>query len=339
MSAFEVAPKISVLMPVYNGERFLQEAVDSILAQTFTDFEFIIVDDGSTDGSLEILTKLQDPRIRIVRNRNNQGVVRSLNDGLAAAQGEFIARMDADDISRPDRLSKQIVFLETFPEIGVLGTGIRIMDSSGVRIPAKKLFTEHEALRWGLCFSTSIMHPTVMMRRKIVEEAGGYNQEMAQAEDYDLWRRLSAVTRLANLPDELVDLRRHETNASSLHALEVRQHAMNTSRLMMSHILDEDVPLAMIQPLWERTVRTEREARPLAELVYRLYATITRNDKLSTTESQNIRRDAARRLYGLSRPWLYGVGGWVWKALVRASYLDPLFALRIVQNRSLKNPL
>lgn len=337
MKAFEASPKISVLMPVYNGERYLQEAVESILAQTFTDLELIIVDDGSTDHTSEILTRFQDPRVRLVRNENNQGIVKSRNIGLKAARGEYIACMDADDVSLPRRFAKQVEFLDSHPEVGVMGTGVLVMDSSGLRTLRRQIITEHQVMRWGLCFFTPIMHSTVMMRRKVAEEAGGYRQEMVLAEDYDLWRRLSDVTRLANLPDELVFLRRHNTNVTRLRALEMPRYASQVSQKMMSRILNEEVPIRTIQPLWERNVRTPSEARPLADLVYRLYTAMVSNGELSNTERLVIRQDAAMRLSSLSRPWVYGVGGWAWKTMARALYLDPLVGVRIAKKRKRRN--
>jgi len=126
-----VEPKVTVLMPVYNGERYLNEAVDSILGQTFTDFEFLIIDDASTDKTPEILRSYDDPRIRVVTNEENLGLSKSLNKGLALARGEFIARMDADDVSYPYRLQVQHEFMTQHPGAGVIGSWAEYIDRKG----------------------------------------------------------------------------------------------------------------------------------------------------------------------------------------------------------------
>jgi glycosyltransferase involved in cell wall biosynthesis len=324
------APAVSVLMPVYNGERYLATAIESILNQTFADFEFIIVDDGSTDGTAAILADYQqrDERIQVYR-QENQGIVASLNRGLELAQGKYIARMDSDDVSLPERLAKQVDFLEAHPDIGVLGTWVKIMDSSGSTSDTWQFPAQHGVLGWCLCFTCPIMHPTVMMRRQIVEQAGGYSSDMVHAEDYDLWRRLSGVTRLSNLPDVLLQLRLHEANVSRVYTSEQRRNSVRISSLMISHILNEEVPVSTVQRLWDQESQTAYDVRPVAALVYRLYKAIVSGGGLSTGEEEAIRRDAAIRLYDLSRPWVRNVS--VWGVLARAFCLDPALVLRVLK--------
>ena len=325
-------PLVTVLMSVYNGEKYLCESIDSILNQTFRDYEFLIINDGSTDGTLEILHNYsqQDKRIRL-HHQTNQGLIAALNKGLELARGKFIARMDHDDVSLPERLAIQLDFLKDHPAVGVLGSGARFMDSSGITSDAVQFPIQHNVLRWCLCFLSPIVHPSVMMRRKIVERVGGYSTDMVHAEDYDLWRRLSCVTRLSNLQDVLLQLRKHETNVSTVHASEQRRNTVRISSLMISHILNEEVPAGTVQSLWDQEFQTAYDVRPVAELVYRLYKAIVANDELSVIEKRAIRLDAARRLYGLTRPWVKNVS--VWGVLARACYLDPLFVLRVVKRR------
>lgn len=324
-------PRVTVLMPVFNGEKYLAEAIDSILNQTFADFEFIIIDDGSMDRTWAILSSYTDPRLRLVRNDENIGVSKAANKGLALAQGKYIARMDADDVSLPERLARQVDYLETHPEIGVLGTGVQIMDGSGDTSDTWQFPTQHGMLRWSLCFTCPIMHPTVMMRRQAVQWVGGYASDMVLAEDYDLWRRLSDVTRLSNLPDVLLRLRLHEANASRVHASELRRNAVRISSLMISHILNEEVPAGIVQRLWDQQFQTASDVRPVAGLVCRLYEATVSSGELSTTEKRAIRRDAAMRLYGFGRPWVKNAS--VWGVLTRACYLDPLLVLRLAKRR------
>ena len=195
-------PKASAVMSVYNGERYLREAVESILSQTFTDFEFIIIDDGSTDSTWEILTAYaaQDPRIVLIRNEENIGLTRSLNKGLEVARGEYIARQDADDVSYPARLHAQTQVLDQFPTIGLVGSAFELIDETGrklgvVRPPMDNVWLQ-EALQTANCFC----HGSVMIRRQCLQEAGGYREVFAMAQDYDLWLRIAERFDLGALP-------------------------------------------------------------------------------------------------------------------------------------------
>lgn len=329
-----IIPKISVLMPVFNCRQYIEESVNSIINQTFTDFEFLIIDDCSTDGTFEYLQSLSDPRINLIRKTQNSGHTISLNMGLELAKGEYIARMDGDDVSLPERLTKQVDFLETHPEIGVLGTRVQIMDAFGNISHTLQFPTQHGVLRWSLCFYNPIVHPSVIMRREIIERAGGYNPDMKHAEDYDLWRRLSGLTRLSNLQDVLFCLRKHDANVSILNPPEERRFSVQVSRQMISHILNEDVPAVTVQCLWDSRSQSAYYARHVAELVYRLYQSIVSDVELPVLEKHAIRRDAAGRMYVLSRSWVKDIS--VWGVLVRACYLDPLLVLRIAKQRLLR---
>lgn len=212
-------PTISVVLPVYNGEAYVREAVESILAQTFTDFELIIINDGSTDGSGAILRELaeRDPRIVLVE-RANGGLVSALNEGIQRAQAELIARMDADDVAMPERFAQQHAQMEAEPELGVLGSFIRIMDETGrtIRVGDYPVSME-EAARF-MEHGCPVAHPTVIMRREAVLRAGGYRPLFAHCEDYDLWLRISELGYgIANLPVVLLRYRMHGNNVSAIH--------------------------------------------------------------------------------------------------------------------------
>jgi glycosyltransferase involved in cell wall biosynthesis len=204
-------PKVSILMSVYNGEAHLQEAIDSLLEQTFRDFEFVILDDGSTDSSSQMLAAYaeQDSRIVLVRNEENLGLVRSLNKGLTLVRGEYIARQDADDVSLSNRLELQTRFLDSHPEVGALGTAVKIINEQGITIKEDRFPAEHEQLQAYLFISNQLHHSTMMVRQSLMQELGGYDETMLHAEDYDLWWRLSCRSRLATLPDLLL-LRRED---------------------------------------------------------------------------------------------------------------------------------
>lgn len=204
-------PTITVLMPMYNAGRFLAPAIESILQQTFQEFELLIVNDASTDGSKEIARSFGDKRIRIVDNEKNLGLARTLNRGLELATGEFIARHDADDLSHHERLEKQVAFLRAHPAVALVGTQAIIIDEWG---KYKRILLdqphEHVAIKWDLLFDNSFVHTSVMFRRAIVvEKFGGYDASYVACEDYELWSRLAESCQVANLRCHLVFHRLH----------------------------------------------------------------------------------------------------------------------------------
>lgn len=201
-------PLISILMPVYNGEKYIRESVDSILSQTFTDFEFLIVEDGSTDGTVEILAEYarKDSRIRIIYNEKNSGVAESLNRGLKLACGEYIARMDADDVSLPERLAVQVAYLLEHPNVSVCGTFLSIYGTEQIWDAP----VENEAIRAQLLFYSCLYHPTIIMKKETVVSFGTeYDLNAVHAEDYHLWARLSLQKKVifANIPLQLLKYR------------------------------------------------------------------------------------------------------------------------------------
>ena len=205
-------PTVSVLMPVYNAERYLDEAVESILAQTFRDFEFVIVDDGSTDRSPQMLDGYakRDMRVRIVR-RPNTGIVGALNDGLAQCKAELVARMDADDVSTPDRLEKQVAYMREHPECVALGARVVGIDPYG-----QVLFhSEHKLAHYEIDAELlngvgwALVHPATMLRMHSLQRVGFYRKEWQWVEDLDLFLRLAEIGKLANLPDQLLRYRQH----------------------------------------------------------------------------------------------------------------------------------
>jgi glycosyltransferase involved in cell wall biosynthesis len=212
-------PVISAVLPVYNGEAYVREAVESILAQTFADFELIIINDGSTDGSGVILRELaaRDPRIVLVE-RANGGLVSALNEGVERAQADLIARMDADDVADPERFALQQARMSVEPELGVLGSFIRIVDKTG-RFIRQGYYpvTPKETARF-LVHGSPLAHPTVMMRKEAVKKVGGYRRAFSHCEDYDLWLRISELGyAIANLPKPLLNYRVHGANVSTVH--------------------------------------------------------------------------------------------------------------------------
>jgi len=211
-----VHPKVTVLMPVYNGEQYLREAIDSILEQTFKDFEFLIINDGSTDRSREIVESYYDPRIRLVHNESNIGLIATLNKGLELARGEYIARMDSDDISYSERLEIQVNFMDFHKQIIACGTWAKFINTEGEivhygRSPAGK---KMENLFW---IPSPIIHPTVMIKRQPLGQLR-YN-DYQYSEDYDFFLNLKAKGKIDNISEYLLSYRQHDKNITSRHRI------------------------------------------------------------------------------------------------------------------------
>ncbi|KUR80299.1 glycosyltransferase [Novosphingobium sp. Fuku2-ISO-50] len=222
-------PSISVAMSVYNGERFLAGAIESVLEQTFADFEFLILDDGSRDATRAIVAHYagHDPRIRLIA-RENRGLVASLNELLAVSRAPLIARMDADDLCLPERFAHQIAFLDDHPEIGVLGSWTDDIDETDApyRVDAPDHPIDHEGFLAAIDAGHPLLcHPAVMFRRELVLSVGGYHPAFRHCEDLDLWLRLASVTRVANLPERLLRYRHYSQQVSSRHATEQQINA------------------------------------------------------------------------------------------------------------------
>ncbi len=235
-------------MPVYNGEYYLREAIESILNQTFTDFEVLIINDGSTDNTQKIVDSYSDPRIVRIKNEKNIGITISLNRGLAAARGKFIARMDADDISLPNRLEKQVSFLEKNKEVGVLSSSVQIIDALGMPVTNLNFPETHVLIKWFLCFYCPLVHPAAMLRRTVLN-FNSYRESRKHAQDYDLWTRLIWNTKVANLPDVLLQLRKHDKNISVSHLREQMKNSAAISQQMINRVLDAHINLNIIYTL------------------------------------------------------------------------------------------
>jgi glycosyltransferase involved in cell wall biosynthesis len=214
---------ISIILPVFNTDKYLQQSIESILNQTFTDFELIIIDDGSTDNSLKIIQSFDDNRIKIIQNQTNQGISTSLNKSIDLAQGKYIARMDADDISMPERLKKQVAFLEKNPTIDLVGSSVEFIDAYD---NSKNSFDirdyNQEMLDCLLIFTCPIYHPTIMCKSELLRQFK-YDKFYEGLEDWELWTRIIETKNIINLPDVLLKYRLHEQNISRQKNLIVEQ--------------------------------------------------------------------------------------------------------------------
>jgi glycosyltransferase involved in cell wall biosynthesis len=247
ISAAPPRPLVTVLMPMYNAQAFLRESIESILEQSFTDFEFLIIDDGSTDDSAMLAREYAkgDRRIELI-GRERGGYVAAINYGLEFARGRYIARMDADDISTPDRLERQVARMEAEPDLVVLGSCAMAIDPSGRMLGVFDVPLEHEEIEAAhLRGESSIHHPAALIRREALEQVGRYREVLAPAEDFDLWLRLGEVGRLANMPRRLIHKR------------------LTTSGVVGSTLwMQESVVRWAMQDAWKRRGMTGEPPRP-----------------------------------------------------------------------------
>ena len=291
-------------MPAYDSERYLGEAIDSILRQSFADLELIIISEhGTSDNTITTIESYSDERIRHIHNTSRLGLVGSLNVGLKRAKGEYVARMDADDISLPDRIRKQVQLLDQQPLVGILGTWYEVIDEAGRVVARSRPPPDPVLTRWLLLFvdAHAIGHPTAMVRRSVYEKLGGYRFEALHAEDYDLWVRAVRMTEIANLAETLVKVRRHGRQVSRLYTRTQLQNATAISESAVTAALGKNlrrqVLRAVVQP---RRVTRARDAYEAAKATQALCMRYIASQPMSVREARSVRDDAARRCYGLA---------------------------------------
>lgn len=247
-------PAVSVLMPAFNAERFIGASIRSVLAQDFDDFELLIVDDGSTDGTAELVEDFHDKRIRLLRNETNCGLVETLNKGLREARGTWVARQDADDLSRTDRLGRQLAYFRDNPDDVVVASEARLIDERDRGCGLLRLPRTRDQLRWDLCFRNPVPHSSVMMHReKVLGEFGGYPQYVA-SEDYALWSRVAAKNRFGLLKRALVDYRIHPLSvmmSSGKEAADIARIRRTNMDGTLAGIVAPD-KIALLAHSWER---------------------------------------------------------------------------------------
>lgn len=241
-------PGLSVVVPTYNAARYVREALQSILEQEHTDFELIVIDDGSTDDTPALLAPLAgDPRVRLLRNERNMGLIATLHRGYAECRAPLIARMDSDDICEPSRFRRQVEFLRSHPDVGIVGGAIRFFGN----VPQPRVFQfplAHEAIRPAMLFYCSLAHPALMFRRELVDQGlFRYDDAFRHAEDFHLWSRLLLSIKAANLPDVVLDYRLHAQQVSSDSSARQYEASLRVRRQMLAdagvELTDEDMAL------------------------------------------------------------------------------------------------
>lgn len=217
-------PRVSIVLPVWNGARFLEDTLSSLRIQSSGDYELIIIDDGSDDATPQILRRAAqaDRRVNLITNSRRSGMGYVFNQGIGAATGEYIARMDADDIAHPERLARQVDFLDTNRDVVVVGSQVQLIDVRGEPLGIRRYPLGNDALRRAMARYSPFAHPATMYRRRIVADLGGYEPRWAPAEDLDLWIRLARRGDLANHPDALLSYRVHGDSVSSRQGLRMQ---------------------------------------------------------------------------------------------------------------------
>lgn len=299
-------PAVSVLLPVYNCQAYVGAAIDSILAQTFTDFELIIIDDGSTDATPDILRQYSDARIHCFR-QENQGLAATLNRAIAIAQASLLARQDQDDLSNPDRLARQVAYMQAHPECALLGTWAQIMEVNRLSDRYHRHPTDPGELRYELLSNNPFVHSSVMLRKAVVEQLGGYctDPERQPPEDYELWSRIARVAEISNLPEILLTYREIPGSMSRV--------GPSPFRRRLSMICAENIAAATGLPSDDSSIRaiaalthgeaSELQQRPdFARMKDILLEAI---NGLGTDEALlPLRQDAISRVQGMQAAWM-----------------------------------
>jgi hypothetical protein len=223
-------PAVTVLIPAYNAGSFLRSAVDSILSQTFDDFECLVIDDGSTDGAVDALRAISDRRLRIERNPRNLGLIATLNRGIELARAPLLARMDSDDLALPTRLEKQVAMFESKPDLALLGTCATMIDEHGNQFGVIDVAQTRQNILRKILRQNLFVHPSVMMRTNIVRALGGYPASAPQAEDYALWLRFALNHVVENLGERLIQYRVHSGQVSQRKIAEQRKTVQAVQR-------------------------------------------------------------------------------------------------------------
>ncbi len=312
-------PRISVLLPVYNAADYIEEAVQSVLGQTLAEFELIVVDDGSRDESVAVVARhaRRDRRIRLFCTAH-RGITPALNTAVRHARGELLARMDADDVSRPDRFLRQASYLASHPEVVAVGSSIEIVDPDGAPLGVMPWAETHDEIDRRLMQGRGgIAHPAAMMRRAAVLQAGVYREEFPAAQDKDLWLRLAEIGRLANLPQPLLRYREHPLAVSTTCRLEQR---CAVRRAVIDACRRRGVP----PPEWTATQRMRSTS---AEAAHRRWVRSALRSGHPDTAWKHL------RWLCRERPWCKDT----WLALVAACYMPPWMAIR--RSRTLARPM
>ncbi|MBI3332745.1 MAG: glycosyltransferase [Candidatus Omnitrophica bacterium] len=290
-------PRVTVLMTVYNGMPYLKEAIQSLLGQTFSDFELLIIDDASTDGSSACIESFRDPRIRLVRSRQNRGQADSLNQGLSLASSPYIARMDQDDVSLPDRLAAQVSFLDAHPDLAAAGSWLYWVDSNGRKTGVTGLRIEDFGSFLGILLgqATPVGHPTAMFRREVFAAVGTYDPAFAPCEDYELWCRIALRRyRAGMIPRPLLMLRLHDRQQSATKLTLQQEQAKRAHLRLISAFLnggrgEEVASLLRMESSFWAAHPSSKEVAAVCEALEQILLAISTRFQLNRQELAHLR--------------------------------------------------
>ncbi len=288
-------PELSIIIPVFNREKYIEETVLSLLAQSFDDFELIIIDDGSTDNSLRIINSFRDPRIKIIENYQNKGIVYSRNAGLKLAKGNFIAPFDSDDIALPDKFEKQIKFLKENPDFGMVGSWVKLIDSKGKPLKKRwKLNAAPESIPANLLFRNYFAQPAVVIRKEAIPK-GGYKTGFDVGEDYRMWVDIVKMYKAYNLPEYLVCCRQHDENIS--YGNEMKN--IKYERLIYSYLfnqlkitVDDKVLNSILLIKNDNTIKKKEQLSAIEDL---LILILEQNNKLAVYNQKQLNKVVLNR--------------------------------------------
>ena len=294
---------VSVVMCVHNGEKYLKEAVDSILGQTFRGFEFIIINDGSTDKTADILADYEKTDNRVhVHTQENQGLIRARSLGYNLSKGAYIANMDADDISLPGRLREQFKYLEANRDVFVAGVYIEKIDESGKRIVEIKYPSSPGMVGWNMFFYNCLANPAVMIRRELIEMAKGYDLAMSHAEDFDLWARANFMVKLANIPVVLLKYRIHGDNISFVHTETQSENTVRIIQRSIGRLLDRDIASRTAENINGIAAggipnNSPEDIIVTAATMRQMYLSYVRKNRVGRDEKKEVLQDVLSKMY------------------------------------------
>jgi len=309
---------VSIVMTVYNAEEYLAESIQSILNQTFTDYEFIIIDDCSTDHSLQIAQEYQkkDPRIIIHHHQQNLGIGGARNTGVNLAQGKYIAWMDADDVSMPERIEKEVSYLESNPQVGVISSNANLINRIGDFIDEVHMPQTHLLIEWAFSFYDPIINPAVMVRRDLYTKIGEYrnlaiNKGEYFPEDYDLWVRMIRETQFHNLNQPLLNLRKHEQNITKTRYQSMMKNSVLICGWYLQSLNIPSIKASDARLIWSPVYFST--LFPTIRLIDCLYRFFVAKPEITQQEKEYIQKDFMQRIklymsqvhFGFSKLTLY----------------------------------
>tara|TARA_Y100001968_G_scaffold333308_1_gene395389 strand:+ start:638 stop:1663 length:1026 start_codon:yes stop_codon:yes gene_type:complete len=299
-------PGISIILPVYNCEKFIEASIRSILTQTYSDFELIIIDDGSTDNSRKIIEKIMDNRIKYYW-QNNQGLSRSINRGIKISKYEYIARQDADDISLPKRLEKQIMYMNSNPRCGLLGTWARVINETNLTNRYLIHPVKNHECKYKLLFDCCFTHSSVVMRKSIIRKVGFFNETVNQVppEDYEYWSRVSKVSDIGNIPEVLVHFREHSSSMSYEKPYKLRSNASKISINNILYYSDRNTyQIARSIAILNFNLKNDKSYTPKFKEIRKLLIKILRRIESNENKNYSMRREINLYIIKLRIKWL-----------------------------------